>query len=514
MFWSKKAVLQTDELRLNNSDTLLGILNNLPTPIFVKDEDLRFVFLNAEHCRLIGKSESELLGRSDLDFYRPEEAAIFMAVERQVFETGAISVTEEEVVLHDGTMMPAITRKSKFQAHDGKSYLIGTNFDLSEIKQREEQYRVLAESVPVGVMQVCQTNRIKFTNRLCLDYFEFDRQPNSLADIVRQLTFCAPHFPAVAQKFETAIRRKDGKTLQVLVISSGWDNSAGDGEKSAMVSIIDITEMALLRQDVENNSRRMGEVAAQTKASVASISASTVQLSRGAAYLSDQTERQMTDLEEMATAIRQLGSSVKKNFEHTQGINQLMLSAAAVAENSSDITNTTALAMAKIKGSSKKIDSIVDLVQEIAFQTNLLALNAAVEAARAGVAGKGFAVVAAEVRALAQRSAAALKEVRGHIHDSNLQIAHGIDLVESMGTKLTDIATTTKKASRLVTMIAAGGNEQSTAVQQVDASVAKLESVAIANAKLFEQLSASVASVDQSMGGLKELVAAKQAKAA
>jgi methyl-accepting chemotaxis protein len=205
---------------------------------------------------------------------------------------------------------------------------------------------------------------------------------------------------------------------------------------------------------------------------------------------------------------------VKKNFEHTQGINQLMLSAAAVAENSSDITNTTVLAMANIKDSSKKIDSIVDLVQEIAFQTNLLALNAAVEAARAGDAGKGFAVVAAEVRGLAQRSAAALKEVRGHIHDSNLQITNGIELVDSMGAKLTDIAATTKKASRLVTMIAAGGNEQSTAVQQVDASVAKLESVAIANSKLFEQFSAAVASVDQSMGALEDLVAAKQAKAA
>lgn len=514
MFRFKKVVAKQRSKRLDNADTLLGILDNLPTPVFVKDDQLRFVFVNAAHCRLIGKTENELLGHSDLDFYKSEEAAIFMAGERKVFETGIASVTEERVALHDGSKMPAITRKSKYQAPDGKTYLVGSNFDLTEIKQREEQYRVLAETVPVGVIQVNQSGAIKFTNQLCLTLLGLDKPPASIADITRLFTVIQPDFPGQAQKFEVNIKNNKGLVHRLMVISSGWSQNAGKAEKSATISFVDIPEITALRQSAEQNSSHLSEIVSQTKESVTSISLSTKQLNRGAAFLSQQTERQMTDFEEMTTAIRQLAETLKQNFVHTDRANKLMLKAATVAEDGSKMSISTTTAMSNIKESSQKIVSIVDLVQEIAFQTSLLALNAAVEAARAGTAGRGFAVVAAEVRTLAHRSAIALKEVRGHIQDSNVQVSQGVQLVDAMSTKLIEISTTTKEATSLVHKIAAAGHEQSTAIHQVDDSVVKLESAAFANVKLLEQFTSSVGAVDQSMSELKSLIEPKVMKAA
>ena len=154
------------------------------------------------------------------------------------------------------------------------------------------------------------------------------------------------------------------------------------------------------------------------------------------------------------------------------------------------------------------------LVEEISFQTSLLALNAAVEAARAGDAGRGFAVVAAEVRSLAEKSARALKEVRLLIQDSNTQIDQGAALVDRMGAKLTEIATTTNEAVGLVSLIAASSREQSVAVRQVDTSITQLENAANLNTQLMDQFAGSVDAVDQSIGKLLNLVDSTERKAA
>ncbi|MDP9130110.1 MAG: methyl-accepting chemotaxis protein, partial [Candidatus Binatota bacterium] len=174
----------------------------------------------------------------------------------------------------------------------------------------------------------------------------------------------------------------------------------------------------------------------------------------------------------------------------------------------------TAAAMVKITDAARNIVSIVGLVEEISFQTSLLALNAAVEAARAGDAGRGFAVVAAEVRSLAEKSARALKEVRLLIQESNTQIDQGAQLVDSMGAKLTEIATTTNEAAGLVSLIASSSREQSVAVRQVDTSITQLEKAANLNTHLMEQFAGSVDAVDQSIGKLMNLVVSTERKAA
>ncbi|HEX7107742.1 MAG TPA: methyl-accepting chemotaxis protein, partial [Aestuariivirga sp.] len=247
---------------------------------------------------------------------------------------------------------------------------------------------------------------------------------------------------------------------------------------------------------------------------VTSIGTSTAALNNGAVSLSAQTEIQMANIEEMTAAIRELSQAVLKNSGHSDAASVLMLGAAKVAGEGKEMSVDTAAAMAKITDAARNIVSIVGLVEEISFQTSLLALNAAVEAARAGDAGRGFAVVAAEVRSLAEKSARALKEVRLLIQESNTQIDQGAQLVDSMGAKLTEIATTTNEAAGLVSLIASSSREQSVAVRQVDASIIQLEKAADLNTQLMEQFAGSVDAVDRSIGKLMNLVVSTERRAA
>jgi methyl-accepting chemotaxis protein len=146
------------------------------------------------------------------------------------------------------------------------------------------------------------------------------------------------------------------------------------------------------------------------------------------------------------------------------------------------------------------------VIDEIAFQTNLLALNAAVEAARAGDAGRGFAVVAAEVRALAQRSSQASKEIKGLISSSGSQVKRGVELVNRAGSSLTEIVSSVKRVAEIVSEIAAASREQSDGVQQVDETVTRMEAVTQKNASLVEESTASLSAVDRQVDGMLEVV--------
>jgi methyl-accepting chemotaxis protein len=190
----------------------------------------------------------------------------------------------------------------------------------------------------------------------------------------------------------------------------------------------------------------------------------------------------------------------------TQQANQLALDARSAADGSGQVAAEAVEAMGHIESSSGRIAEIVVLIEEIAFQTNLLALNAAVEAARAGDAGRGFAVVAAEVRALAQRSAQALKEIKSHIAESSNQVRKGVDLVNKTGATLSDIGGAVKRVADIVAEIASASREQSDGVQQVDDMVTQMESMTQKNASLVEESTASLSSVDGQVDGMLEVV--------
>lgn len=231
-----------------SAEVLLQILDNLPTSIFVKDENLRFVFSNKTHCDLIGKPESELLGKSDGDFYSEAEAAGFIANDRRVIDQNEVVRSEELASRKDGMSKVVMTRKKRMEGVDGKVYLIGTNSDLTEIKKREEQYRALAETVPVGVVQVEEDGRLSFLNPLLLAYLQTDADALSLEKLAFALGQTTEKFPGDASRFECSLRHRDGSERRILVISSGWLMLSKGKNRSAIVSIVDVSENTELKR--------------------------------------------------------------------------------------------------------------------------------------------------------------------------------------------------------------------------------------------------------------------------
>ncbi len=249
--------------RLDDTRVLLGILDNLPTSIFVKDEELRFVYSNDRHCDIIGKSEAELLGHSDADFWPEEQASGFKVDDDAVILGGEVRIREETATRKDGRTFPQLTRKARLKAADGKTYLIGTNSDVTEIKRREQKYRALADTVPVAVVQVDDAGRVSFANPLFLSYCGGDGSEMAQLQAIASLQEQHAGFPGAPCKFEADLKSADGER-RVIAISSGW-LKIEDDHRSAIISLIDISEMSELRRINEEVSRLNRELAANMK---------------------------------------------------------------------------------------------------------------------------------------------------------------------------------------------------------------------------------------------------------
>jgi methyl-accepting chemotaxis protein len=223
--------------------------------------------------------------------------------------------------------------------------------------------------------------------------------------------------------------------------------------------------------------------------------------------LSKRTEQQAASLEETAAALDQITATVKKTADGALEARKVVAVAKDDAEKSGAVVREAVGAMTRIEDSSRQIGQIIGVIDEIAFQTNLLALNAGVEAARAGDAGRGFAVVASEVRALAQRSAEAAKEIKTLISASSDQVAQGVDLVGQTGRALARIAEQVAQINGVVSEIAASAQEQATGLHQVNAAVNQMDQVTQQNAAMVEEATAAAHSLREETDALSELIA-------
>ncbi len=242
------------------------------------------------------------------------------------------------------------------------------------------------------------------------------------------------------------------------------------------------------------------------KESTETISTASSQIAQGNADLSQRTEEQASSLEETASSMEELTSTVKQNAENAKQAKQLAASASDVAVKGGHVVKQVVDTMSGISESSKKIADIIGVIDGIAFQTNILALNAAVEAARAGEQGRGFAVVASEVRNLAQRSAAAAKEIKALIGDSVEKVGAGTKLVDEAGKTMEEIVSSVKRVTDIMTEIAAASQEQSSGIEQVNQAVTQMDEVTQQNAALVEEAAAAAESMQEQAQSLAQAV--------
>ncbi len=261
-----------------------------------------------------------------------------------------------------------------------------------------------------------------------------------------------------------------------------------------------------LKDDANSTVEQLTEVISRIKEAANTINTASKEIASGNYDLSQRTEKQASSLEETAASMEELTSTVKQNAENAKHANQLAAGASDIAMRGGEVVSKVVTTMSSISESSKKIVDIISVIDGIAFQTNILALNAAVEAARAGEQGRGFAVVATEVRNLAQRSAAAAKEIKTLINDSVDKVAVGTDLADKAGKTMDEIVNSVKRVTDIMSEISAASIEQSSGIEQVNHAITQMDDVTQQNAALVEQAAAAAESLEEQAQQLSELI--------
>ena len=278
------------------------------------------------------------------------------------------------------------------------------------------------------------------------------------------------------------------------------------GNLEASVEVDVAPEFESLKADFNQAISQLKSTIDLVKKGTVSIKLGTDEISQASDDLARRTETQAASLEETAAAVKEITQTVGKTAREADHARETVSVAKTDAEKSGEVVRRAIDAMRGIETSSKQISQIIGVIDEIAFQTNLLALNAGVEAARAGEAGRGFAVVASEVRALAQRSAEAAKEIKGLISASTGQVTPGVQLVGETGQALTRIVDQVAEINAIVTSIAASANEQAHGLDQVNTAVNEMDQVTQQNAAMVEEATAATQTLARQTEDLARLV--------
>ncbi|WP_211097274.1 methyl-accepting chemotaxis protein [Herbaspirillum sp. ST 5-3] len=278
------------------------------------------------------------------------------------------------------------------------------------------------------------------------------------------------------------------------------------GDLTGEVEVKSRDETGQLMQALKEMNDSLVRIVTQVRSGTDTITTASTEISAGNQDLSSRTEQQASSLEQTASSMEELTSTVKQNADNARQANKLAASASEVAVKGGAVVSEVVATMGSINASARKISDIIGVIDGIAFQTNILALNAAVEAARAGEQGRGFAVVAGEVRNLAQRSAAAAKEIKALIEDSVDKVGAGSKLVDQAGETMHEIVASVKRVTDVIDEITCASEEQSTGIEQINQAIAQMDRVTQQNASLVEEAAAAANALHDQANGLVQVV--------
>ena len=283
-------------------------------------------------------------------------------------------------------------------------------------------------------------------------------------------------------------------------------NAVASGDLTSRIEANSTNETGRLLQALRTMNDNLVDLVGKVRMGTDQITTASGEIASGNSDLSQRTEEQASSLEETASSMEELTSTVKQNADNARQANQLAAGASEVAMKGGAVVGQVVQTMSSINESSKKIVDIISVIDGIAFQTNILALNAAVEAARAGEQGRGFAVVATEVRTLAQRSAAAAKEIKELISDSVAKVEDGTRLVDEAGATMDEIVSAVKRVTDIMSEISAASQEQSSGIEQVNQAVTQMDEVTQQNAALVEEAAAAAESMQEQAQALTQAI--------
>jgi methyl-accepting chemotaxis protein len=278
------------------------------------------------------------------------------------------------------------------------------------------------------------------------------------------------------------------------------------GDLTHSIKIEGKDEISQLLSSLTTMQLSLSNVVSKVREGTDTIAAASAEIADGNLDLSSRTEQQVASLEQTSASIETLASTVRQNGEHARQADTLAQSASSVATHGGVVVARVVETMASINASSSKIVDIISVIDSIAFQTNILALNAAVEAARAGEQGRGFAVVAAEVRTLAQRSAAAAKDVKALIDDSVSKVKAGGKLVGEAGSTMDEIVFSVKQVTDIIGEIASAGQAQQEGLNRINDAISHMDGTMQQNSALVEEAAAASASLQHQAIGLADVV--------
>jgi methyl-accepting chemotaxis protein len=311
---------------------------------------------------------------------------------------------------------------------------------------------------------------------------------------------------AERQRSDLDKQQIDAQIDRAVVELGGALSRLAQGDLSTTIETRFSGRLEQLRVDFNGSIMRLRDTLSQIRQSTLAIQHNSADLSEASSDLSKRTESQAASLEETAAAVEEITATVKSSAERAKEANAAVSATKRDADNSGTVVDNAVEAMARIEEASKKIELIIEVIDDIAFQTNLLALNAGIEAARAGEAGKGFAVVAQEVRELAQRSAEAAQQIKSLIHQSTHEVSTGSGLVQEAGQVLAAISKQITTVSQHVEMIATASADQSAALQEINVSVNRMDQMTQQNGAMVGETSESSHRLAQEAQALMQLV--------